>query len=532
MKAVHFTLFLHLLALMTGLAGLLIFYPHPELWNGDPTGREVYNFGMLYAGSLHMVFGALTMLFFGLFYVGRRKTLIFFVASCLISLSMELLGTGTGFPFGAYSYTGFLGYKIAGHVPYSIPLSWFYMGFSSFLLANVITTKLGLRRHLLWSLVLGVYFLTVWDLSLDPAMASDQLPIHFWIWHVSGPYYGMPIRNLVGWTATGLIFMLVSRLLWRSDFVPSDKFPVWVPLTIYIANTIFAVALNLGASLWVPAVVAVILGILPALLALKKVKDHTTPSETQQKSTPGDEAARFTMRNVSRTLTRNVTMHIEGREHIPASGPVLIVAHHVHHLYDGCVFLQTLKRWPHILVALDWSKTRRQRRFMEWACSFAQWPVILRQERLQAGVQSAYDSGEVRPYLRRAVKKVVHLLRGGEVLVIFPEAYPNIDPEPSPKQDLNSFLSFRSGFIRLIEQVEKDGKTQVAIVPAGFRYTQQDNQWQVTLHYGPALFRKNFASGAQCLKTVEEHVRTLSASATALLSFNQSSSHSKEAFQL
>ena len=134
MKAVHFTLFLHLLALMTGLAGLLIFYPHPELWNGDPTGREVYNFGMLYAGSLHMVFGALTMLFFGLFYVGRRKTLSFFVASCLISLSMELLGTGTGFPFGAYSYTGFLGYKIAGHVPYSIPLSWFYMGFSSFLL--------------------------------------------------------------------------------------------------------------------------------------------------------------------------------------------------------------------------------------------------------------------------------------------------------------------------------------------------------------------------------------------------------------
>ena len=54
---------------------------------------------------------------------------------------MELIGTSTGFPFGPYSYTSFLGIKILDHVPYSIPLSWFYMGFTSYILASMIVSQ-------------------------------------------------------------------------------------------------------------------------------------------------------------------------------------------------------------------------------------------------------------------------------------------------------------------------------------------------------------------------------------------------------
>ena len=56
--------------------------------------------------------------------------------SVLISLTSELLGTSTGFPFGHYSYLSGLGYKIAGLVPFTIPLSWFYVGCVSYLLAR------------------------------------------------------------------------------------------------------------------------------------------------------------------------------------------------------------------------------------------------------------------------------------------------------------------------------------------------------------------------------------------------------------
>ena len=269
MRTVKILFFCHLAALLFGLGGLLIALPHPELWDSSPFAVEVFNFGISYAGSLHILFGAAAVLLFGLIAIGTRKTLIFFTIATTIPLGMELLGTSTGFPFGPYSYTSFLGFKVAGLVPYSIPLSWFYMGFTSFVLANVIVARLGPRHRTAWSLALGVYFLTVWDLSLDPAMASQLLPIHFWIWHQGGPYFGMPISNLVGWSLTGLVYMSFSRLLWRAD-IDVQRIAVWFPFGVYIANTGFAIALNLSAGLWIPVLVAVVLGLVPASLALPR----------------------------------------------------------------------------------------------------------------------------------------------------------------------------------------------------------------------------------------------------------------------
>ena len=70
------------------------------------------------------------------------------IPAIAISLTAELMGTSTGFPFGAYHYTTGLGYKIAGLVPFTIPLSWFYLGLSSFLIARVGLQKYDLPRWL------------------------------------------------------------------------------------------------------------------------------------------------------------------------------------------------------------------------------------------------------------------------------------------------------------------------------------------------------------------------------------------------
>jgi len=68
------------------------------------------------------------------------------------------------------------------------------------------------RNRTIASILLGTWLLTAWDLVLDPSMAAPQLQyVHFWIWHESGPYFGMPLRNLVGWLATGLAFIAVGR---------------------------------------------------------------------------------------------------------------------------------------------------------------------------------------------------------------------------------------------------------------------------------------------------------------------------------
>lgn len=522
MRTVKILFFCHLAALLFGLGGLLIALPHPELWRNNPFAVEVFNFGIAYAGPLHILFGAAAVLLFGLLAIGTRKTLIFFALATMIPLSMELLGTSTGFPFGPYSYTSFLGFKVAGLVPYSIPLSWFYMGFTSFLLANAIVAGSRLSQRTGWSLALGVYFLTVWDLSLDPAMASQRLPIHFWIWHQAGPYFGMPISNLVGWSLTGLVYMGLSRLLWRAN-LDARSIAVWFPFGVYAANTVFAIALNRSAGLWIPVLMAVVLGLMPASLALLLKPDREVQQSAAINEPRASIARRLSLRTVyagSRLLTRRkVQVMVEGLEYVPRSGPVLIVARHFHHLYDGCVLLGAVPRRLHILVALDWIQRRWLRRLLEWGCAMVDWPAMLRIERLgeaedridriPMACSSAYARGEFGHYLRRAVADSVRLLRNGEVLVVFPEAYPNIDPAPTPKKEKDAFLPFRPGFARLVEMAERDGRTQVVIVPAGFTYVQQE-QWYITLRFGPALFRDDYPDSTHLVQATEQRVHDLS----------------------
>jgi putative membrane protein len=257
----------HLGALVFGLVGLLIMLPNPELWTGDPRAVEVFDWSMEHAGATHIIFGALAMLAFGMVAIGWRKTAISFVTSYALSLGFELFGTGTGWPFGNYEYTDFLGYKVLDRVPYTIPLSWFYMGLASYLLGALIANRLGVRRTL-WKLLVGAWLLTVWDLVLDPAMAHELLRVQFWVWDETGPYFGMPIRNFVGWSVTGLVFMAVSRALWREEIDPRAA-DLRFPLAIYAVNLVWAMVLSASVDLWAPIALAAVLGLLPAMLALR-----------------------------------------------------------------------------------------------------------------------------------------------------------------------------------------------------------------------------------------------------------------------
>ncbi|MBV9601269.1 MAG: carotenoid biosynthesis protein [Chloroflexi bacterium] len=259
----------HAVALVFGLGGMLIALPHPELWSSEPVGRQVFAFGMQYAGPLHMVLGAAAMFAFSVVALGWRRTLIFFVLACGLSLSAELIGTGTGYPFGNYEYTTGLGYKVLGRVPFSIPLSWFYMGLASFMLGSVLA-----KGRPVWSLILGAYLLTGWDLVLDPAMAHSGLALVFWVWHQSGPYFGMPIQNFAGWTATGALFMGLSRWLWRSDHaIVSPGFP----LTVYVLNLAFAIVLSAAGDVWVPIVVALAATTIAAVLGWRRASPGLRP---------------------------------------------------------------------------------------------------------------------------------------------------------------------------------------------------------------------------------------------------------------
>ncbi|MGA7937329.1 MAG: carotenoid biosynthesis protein, partial [Kovacikia sp.] len=108
----------HVVSLVFGLAGLLLVLPNPAfIATLPPIGQALFGWSMAGGGVVYIVLGAITIALYAYRTVGWRNWLGFMLPAMILSLSSELVGTSTGFPFGHYRYLNGLGYKIAGLVP-------------------------------------------------------------------------------------------------------------------------------------------------------------------------------------------------------------------------------------------------------------------------------------------------------------------------------------------------------------------------------------------------------------------------------
>lgn len=262
----EYLLWSHVLAMGFGLAGLLLVLPHPGFIASLPEfGMTAFRLSMANGGVMYMVLGMLAIAIYGYRLLGPLRLLSFLIPALAISVSAELMGTSTGFPFGAYHYTSGLGYKIAGLVPFTIPLSWFYLGFSSFLIARVGLQKYNLPRlvYSLAAIALGALLLTSWDFVLDPGMSQTSVP--FWEWEVEGPFFGMPYENFSGWFTTGCIFMGIASLFWGKEKMTFSREQLFVPFAIYLCNFVFATMMSLGGGILGPVPLGFVLGLFPVV---------------------------------------------------------------------------------------------------------------------------------------------------------------------------------------------------------------------------------------------------------------------------
>ena len=151
--------------------------------------------GFPFISTVQMGLIALAALLWGWSKIGPR-ILLLAAASFSLGLVIEMVGSRTGFPFGAYSYAGAPEPTILG-VPVIVPLGWFALVLSAHVLA-------GGRAWLAGLLVLA------WDLGLEALMTSKG----YWAWHDANPlWYGAPPQNYLAWFAVGaLISRLFSRL--------------------------------------------------------------------------------------------------------------------------------------------------------------------------------------------------------------------------------------------------------------------------------------------------------------------------------
>ena len=173
-----------------------------------------------------------------------RRALVLIAAGTGGGFLVEAIGVATGFPFGAYSYSGELGPRLLG-VPLIIPLAWTWMAWPAWLAAGRAT------RSRLGRVALAAAGLAAWDLFLDPQMVAEG----YWRWLDPTPALpglpGVPISNYLGWLGFALLLMTALSLAGaerESDDRPALALWFWTYASSVLAHAVF---LGLPASaLW------------------------------------------------------------------------------------------------------------------------------------------------------------------------------------------------------------------------------------------------------------------------------------------
>jgi uncharacterized membrane protein len=226
---------------IASLAGFATFALHPDRLVRSGVSAETYASILVWAPRVQIVvaFAALAVL---LVRRAGSRWIAAFIGIYVVSFCAELAGTTAGVPFGPYRYTDGLGIKWLGHVPVLIPISWFMMALPSYAIAG---RRFPSRRGLVRRVALGSFILLSWDFALDPAMSFAT---KYWIWGTTGPYYGMPVLNLVGWFVTGVVLMIVFDFMRAGRW--TDALPMSWLLAFYGANLLLPVGMSVAAGLW------------------------------------------------------------------------------------------------------------------------------------------------------------------------------------------------------------------------------------------------------------------------------------------
>ena len=103
----------------------------------------------------------------------------------------------------------------------------------------------------------------------------------------------------------------------------------------------------------------------------------------------------------------------------------------------------------------------------------------------------------------------IAILAAGKVLVVFPEGYPNIDPNYAPKKISEELLPSKSSFAAIVAAAEKRLGTAMPIIPVGTHY-MQGTKWRAHLNFGTAIHATDSPSRHSFVEHVEIQVATLS----------------------
>ena len=268
-----------LLLVLSGIAFATFLAPPSPAWLTTPANQRVAALMFTFGGQTTVVLGALAGILHAASRLGWRQAAVIFVAAFTISLTAELAGTTTGYPFGPYSYTTQLGYLVGGRVPFNIPTSWFFMLYASLAICGrILVVDDSATTKWRWAIV-AAFVLTAWDVSMDPAMVSTT----HWLWHLpaatgatlvqrvflSNLFYGMPLTNWLGWLLTGCIVARVMLAIVPPSRWAAEVSPSRLPLLLYAVNGIFPILICAGRGMWYAVAFGTTAMAIPLMLAVR-----------------------------------------------------------------------------------------------------------------------------------------------------------------------------------------------------------------------------------------------------------------------
>jgi putative membrane protein len=144
-------------------------------------------------------------------YFGWRRATLSLLALSAFGYAIETVGLVTGFPYGSFYYGDALGPKLAGLVPYLLPVSY------APLVVAAVAASWGSHVRSLHALTAALLLVLI-DGVLDPGAVS----LGFWVWPGGGPYYGVPASNYAGWLLSGVLAaaILLTTGRWRGTPPP------------------------------------------------------------------------------------------------------------------------------------------------------------------------------------------------------------------------------------------------------------------------------------------------------------------------
>ena len=197
---------------------------HYALYGGPPLAAP-------WAASVFLLLAGLLVVI-----TSRKKDLMGLFIAALLGFVAEIIGVRYGFIFGPYRYTEVLQPQL-----FSVPLVMFsaWLALVAYCRQMLMKTLMNLKLPALVETTLAALWMTAIDLVIDP-LAANQLG--YWRWARSGAYYGIPLRNFIGWFVVSFIIFSGFRSVSQENQVAR-----YVGLSIVLFFT--AIALSFGLVL-------------------------------------------------------------------------------------------------------------------------------------------------------------------------------------------------------------------------------------------------------------------------------------------